>query len=332
MRGIRGAVSVSERLSGISPAHAGNTCANLPGNNSIEDQPRTCGEYICTICAGSMAIGSAPHMRGIRLTAKSETCLLWISPAHAGNTSIIDPGCTRYTDQPRTCGEYWRDRFRSMANQGSAPHMRGIRDAHSVSERLSGISPAHAGNTATATAQDVVRADQPRTCGEYKRECSIVPAMTGSAPHMRGIPSRRFVKRQQNWISPAHAGNTWALANQGYIYRDQPRTCGEYVKSLQFLGGHAGSAPHMRGILVTGFDPDSCTGISPAHAGNTTSGYPAATAGPDQPRTCGEYRTGQIPTDMTWGSAPHMRGIQESETHPRSLARISPAHAGNTIQ
>ena len=50
----------------ISPAHAGNTQGELGRPCTRGDQPRTCGEYLTGWAAVSGAVGSAPHMRGIR--------------------------------------------------------------------------------------------------------------------------------------------------------------------------------------------------------------------------------------------------------------------------
>ena len=75
------------------------------------------------------------------------------------------------------------------AYDGSAPHMRGIPWSQDRAGAVSGISPAHAGNTGPAPAVVILRADQPRTCGEYARRRRRGPGRGGSAPHMRGIPA-----------------------------------------------------------------------------------------------------------------------------------------------
>ena len=54
------------------------------------------------------------------------------------------------------------------------------------------------------------------------------------------------------------------------------------------------------------------TGISPAHAGNTSRLSSDWALGWDQPRTCGEYVCDLQERGLTGGSAPHMRGIQNN--------------------
>ena len=111
---------------------------------------------------------------------------------------------------------------------------------------------------------------------------------------------------------------------------DQPRTCGEYRASWAACSGVIGSAPHMRGIRVREGPVGEAIGISPAHAGNTTSYSFCCQGIGDQPRTCGEYPAAVCEGGGGVGSAPHMRGIQIHVAAAAASRRISPAHAGNT--
>mgnify|MGYP001682697459 CR=1 FL=1 len=232
-------------------------------------------------------------------------------------------------DQPRTCGEYVVMREADLEDVGSAPHMRGIRsgsgsgsDGGGSAPHMRGIpaggkrpewsgriSPAHAGNTASAYPESRSSADQPRTCGEYRggRKPQLPPG--GSAPHMRGIQIPHRIERITRRISPAHAGNTAAHGGTSRSRRDQPRTCGEYPTQSVGLQPARGSAPHMRGIPYVSVSASYARGISPAHAGNTLAPSRWWEGARDQPRTCGEYLGVRWPPTRTGGSAPHMRGI-----------------------
>ena len=332
MRGIR--VIVAQRISAvrISPAHAGNTRAQLAAADAQQDQPRTCGEY--RQAAGDMhgQAGSAPHMRGIPAPNRRMPFRLRISPAHAGNTPSSRSPIGWLQDQPRTCGEYGSFRRDRFPPRGSAPHMRGIRSRGSLGGKKWRISPAHAGNTCILMAQDAGGVDQPRTCGEYTLQHKTTPQPRGSAPHMRGIQGPAAAGCIMPRISPAHAGNTRSRSRSRSRSRDQPRTCGEYSVHPQKRRSCAGSAPHMRGIRRRMSACSRPPRISPAHAGNT--GEPASERQPgaDQPRTCGEYFLLYPPTVKSNGSAPHMRGIRGVNVHDHQGARISPAHAGNTFR
>ncbi len=152
----------------------------------------------------------------------------------------------------------------------------------------------------------------------------------GSAPHMRGIRCGTTPKTRRKRISPAHAGNTDRVCRASSRLGDQPRTCGEYMKTLPKMACRDGSAPHMRGILSTASFVVPPYRISPAHAGNTIGRRPVPGEIEDQPRTCGEYSRRRDSGVCYVGSAPHMRGIRRKPQPPHPRGRISPAHAGNT--
>ena len=70
-------------------------------------------------------------------------------------------------------------------------------------------------------------------------------------------------------IIPAHAGNTFMMANEGRYGRDHPRACGEHTLNVLEECFLAGSSPRMRGTQSGGGYIDRLMGIIPAHAGNT---------------------------------------------------------------
>ena len=89
MRGI-----LSDRIdagarAGITPAHAGNTMANLSPKADRRDHPRACGEYLKARRAWIWHRGSPPRMRGIRAANVLHAPLGRITPAHAGNTHAV---------------------------------------------------------------------------------------------------------------------------------------------------------------------------------------------------------------------------------------------------
>ena len=294
----------------ISPAHAGNTHSAGALLRGCWDQPRTCGEYEGAAAPSQLLQGSAPHMRGIHHLHHASPLPPRISPAHAGNTVLPLLPHFLPSDQPRTCGEYPFLLYSEVELPGSAPHMRGIpragvsrflgrRDqprtcgeyegAAAPSQPPQGSAP-HMRGIPGAMGGSCARSDQPRTCGEYPRPRRGRRRRNGSAPHMRGIPQSRGRWSGDIGISPAHAGNTRRGRKPQPPRTDQPRTCGEYPRSVA----------HAR----------SPTRISPAHAGNTEGVFGDESAVADQPRTCGEYAPLSASAPQRRGSAPHMRGIQ----------------------
>ena len=86
MRGIRSQLLGHGSRPRISPAHAGNTPPRPREGPVLQDQPRTCGEYLEYDGRQLSDQGSAPHMRGILTTPLRLLEAGGISPAHAGNT------------------------------------------------------------------------------------------------------------------------------------------------------------------------------------------------------------------------------------------------------
>ena len=91
-----------------------------------------------------------------------------------------------------------------------------------------------------------------------------------------------------------------------------------------------GSPPHTRGILCKCDCGNYKSGITPAHAGNTTWWSPSTETGRDHPRTRGEYLLWHYYLRPSQGSPPHTRGIPQPVPQPQPQPGITPAHAGNT--
>ena len=86
----------------------------------------------------------------------------------------------------------------------------------------------------------------------------------------------------------------------------------------------------MRGIQFVCTQDNVCIGITPAHAGNTSSVIGGRSVTEDHPRACGEYHRTLLTDKIHMGSPPRMRGIQFSFVLATNMVGITPAHAGNT--
>ena len=106
MRGIRRPTTSALISKRIIPAHAGNTIQTSKRFTSLEDHPRSCGEY--------------------QLIATKELNRYGIIPAHAGNTHFLRACKSKFWDHPRSCGEYYQLLSSSNRKLGSSPLMRGI--------------------------------------------------------------------------------------------------------------------------------------------------------------------------------------------------------------
>ena len=94
-----------------------------------------------------MSPGSSPLSRGIRILGAMLTGLLRIIPALAGNTSWLTARANRYSDHPRSRGEYFEASFKIAGNMGSSPLSRGILNMDKAEIPFRRIIPALAGNT-----------------------------------------------------------------------------------------------------------------------------------------------------------------------------------------
>ena len=148
---------------------------------------------------------------------------------------------------------------------------------------------------------------------------------------MRGKPLFRLDKNCCAGITPAHAGKTWASPSKSRIFRDHPRACGENLYLLLLLYLLLGSPPRMRGKPGLLLCPHQKEGITPAHAGKTSTagrGLPRPT---DHPRACGENAMVVSASAPRRGSPPRMRGKLRGQDRGESSPGITPAHAGKTI-
>ena len=71
-----------------------------------------------------------------------------ITPAHAGNRIFCVFRKDRFRDHPRTCGEQFLKVYKKALVIGSPPHMRGTDHGIVFPPPNTGITPAHAGNSA----------------------------------------------------------------------------------------------------------------------------------------------------------------------------------------
>ena len=73
------------------------------------------------------------------------------------------------------------------------------------------------------------------------------------------------------------------------VFRDHPRSCGEYRLSEPLYFEGEGSSPLMRGVLTDEEQAFINTGIIPAHAGSMQLAGYSRYRTRDHPRSCGEY-------------------------------------------
>ena len=111
----------------ITPAYAGNTLKAELSQKLEEDHPRLRGEHLMKLDRDQLLEGSPPPTRG---TPKPDILTIYfsgITPAYAGNTSILEQNQRGNRDHPRLRGEHYAKRGYGKVGRGSPPPTRGTR-------------------------------------------------------------------------------------------------------------------------------------------------------------------------------------------------------------
>ena len=169
MRGTLGLRLGRVPVLGIIPAHAGNTGHRKSTTAWTKDHPRACGEHSRRLTLDPLPHGSSPRMRGTLTAISLAESTVGIIPAHAGNTDALDRDLRVNGDHPRACGEHPLTICHSMPCTGSSPRMRGTHVVAGTPLSVSGIIPAHAGNTGMRVIICRFAGDHPRACGEHSQ-------------------------------------------------------------------------------------------------------------------------------------------------------------------
>ena len=234
------------------------------------------------------------------------------------------------SDHPRSRGEYPVSEECCDYFDGSSPLSRGIQLPNHRTTTHIRIIPALAGNTAEPPPNDDNDKDHPRSRGEYSNGLTTLRWCGGSSPLSRGIPSLGCENTELIRIIPALAGNTLPLRQRLSIFRDHPRSRGEYMSWFAVTCCTHGSSPLSRGILSTMSDVVRSDRIIPALAGNTPSAQSTACLTSDHPRSRGEYFVEVVVDVDACGSSPLSRGIRRRSLRLITGDGIIPALAGNT--
>ena len=186
-------------------------------------------------------------MRGEVFQRRNRVARKWITPAHAGRSTLPVTQSELARDHPRACGEKMTDGENRSALIGSPPRMRGEAPKGAPSRVHIRITPAHAGRSGQHCDSCQEHRDHPRACGEKSVIAMLEDAKVGSPPRMRGEAPMVSRKRLTSRITPAHAGRSYQNTSPLNLRQDHPRACGEkFVASCPTMET-TGSPPRMRG-------------------------------------------------------------------------------------
>ena len=168
-------------------------------------------------------------------------------------------------------------------------------------------------------------------CGEQSMVLPAPSPLLGSPPRVRGTGGKCLAGHAGGRITPACAGNSDAVHKVNVYWQDHPRVCGEQGSAAIGAGFRFGSPPRVRGT-------DECykmaltdARITPACAGNRTTGRRRRRAEQDHPRVCGEQKHLHSKIQRPGGSPPRVRGTVTSTYSFACRSRITPACAGNRM-
>ena len=228
-----------------------------------------CGEQFGWCNQAEAKEGSPPRVRGTGKCHGQADDMYRITPACAGNSMPSLSECFAHWDHPRVCGEQTSCSLTKAVRVGSPPRVRGTAAWPPRAGRRNGITPACAGNSATAGKIPDIYTDHPRVCGEQKIQPVLLALQIGSPPRVRGTGSFLAVRQGCHRITPACAGNSYLRCAANDTIADHPRVCGEQFFSNAFCTATAGSPPRVRGTGITTACISGCLRITPACAGNS---------------------------------------------------------------
>ena len=171
---------------GITPACAGKSDGGWSVGTIAEDHPRVCGEKPVGADLLGRRVGSPPRVRGKGRNPHQRWNSLRITPACAGKRLCgLDRGAVRW-DHPRVCGEKLYASGFGSSVLGSPPRVRGKVRLHYDRAHETRITPACAGKRGQRVCPVSMGKDHPRVCGEKADDFSVLVALIGSPPRVRG--------------------------------------------------------------------------------------------------------------------------------------------------
>ena len=311
------------------PAWAGNARCPVAAETSSTVHPRMRGERHLVTRMDPCQDGSSPHVRGTPTAPEAETLRSRFIPACAGNAHPLRACIRCQSVHPRMREERTRGRPISEERIGSSPHTRGTRRPRVRSHKTRRFIPACAGNAAGADPRTGPASVHPRMRGERVRWAAAPSSISGSSPHVRGMPACRFNNIDPDRFIPACAGNASRISATCSATPVHPRMCGERIRWYQPKSGKHGSSPHARGTPYILLYDSGNDRFIPACAGNASAGPRTSPARAVHPRMRGERSRKTGERAPVGGSSPHARGTRQADHLNRIVQRFIPAYAGN---
>ena len=219
-------------LAGLIPTPAGKTHASASVCCRSRAHPRSCGENVSQPVHPCGDAGSSPLMRGKRAYRRRWQRAWRLIPTHTGKTSSFSWLLRRSAAHPHSRGENPVQCGIPLHRTGSSPLTQGKPQPVLSSLKQSGLIPAHAGKTGTASSRSSRPRAHPRSRGENSVVALAYLARRGSSPLTRGKPFRVCQAGKREGLIPAHAGKTHWESPPARPPRAHPRSRGENLNSM----------------------------------------------------------------------------------------------------
>ena len=365
---------LTEREIGSSPRVRGTPRRSSSSPRSQPVHPRVCGELPPAPFAPASATGSSPRVRGTR------SRLIPFDPGHrfipacAGNSRALAVGGSVVTVHPRVCGELEALRIPPLARCRFIPACAGNSKVSRRSPARGPVHPRVCGELVSpATIRNDVDGSSPRVRGTRRAPRSpaalgrFIPACAGNSR-----ATTRPAKRET--VHPRVCGELESPILRPFSHTGSSRVCGELGAAPMIHQLNGGSSPRVRGTLnINHASPNAQSGSSPrvrgthdekswwprsvrfipACAGNSRRSCWRRAAPAVHPRVCGELHGICVPSSISAGSSPRVRGTRGDSAggarppggssprvrgtraggrHPDEGRRFIPACAGNSIR
>ena len=308
---VRGSRSDGDSVPGASgsiPACAGKPIGYLAASRLCRVHPRVCGEARGEDEERPAAEGPSPRVRGSLDAVSGFGSVPRSIPACAGKPTIRCAAATLARVHPRVCGEAYRFRLTTAADEGPSPRVRGSPHVFVPLDPAAGSIPACAGKPAAlAPVVGFIRV-HPRVCGEAYEWVDAGVGVPGPSPRVRGSPCSCDGHLERVGSIPACAGKPRPASSRAPSTRVHPRVCGEANVEDMTRSPLNGPSPRVRGSPLQRAQRPGVLGSIPACAGKPAPRAPGRCLESVHPRVCGEAHANIEQWAIATGPSPRVRG------------------------
>ena len=289
-----------------------------------------CGENSLLLLSSTPAPGQPPYVWGERTPGCQPQRHSRTTPVCVGRTQDTGSSWRGHPDNPRMCGENYKDQGWKGWADGQPPYVWGERVKRIGSDRHSRTTPVCVGRTGNVRQHRWKRPDNPRMCGENPLYAYLDGNPAGQPPYVWGERAGERIGRQSPRTTPVCVGRTGVKSTTWMVRADNPRMCGENFVRVGLESSQHGQPPYVWGERD---GPDSVrqhVRTTPVCVGRTYLMILPLLRFADNPRMCGENSPGNHTEGPMGGQPPYVWGELWSVRRIRLRIRTTPVCVGRT--